>query len=70
MEVVHSNLAHKLHRGDNSMVVQEYEFGKTKVKMNNAYVCKTPEQREQADREVALAAWAIIDELIERGEAV
>ncbi len=52
------------------MVVQEYEFGKTKVKMNNAYVCRTPTEREQADREIALAAWAIIDELLERGEAV
>lgn len=70
MEVVHSNLAHKLHRGDNSMVVQEYVFGKSKVKMNNAYVSKTPEQREQTDREIALAAWAIIDELLERGEVV
>jgi len=70
MEVVHSNLAHKLHRGENSMVVQEYVFGKSKVKMNNAYVSKTPEQREQTDREIALAAWAIIDELLERGEAV
>ncbi|MDU0329201.1 hypothetical protein RW092_03160 [Paenibacillus sp. 3LSP] len=52
------------------MVVQEYVFGKSKVKMNNAYVSKTPEQQEQTDREIALAAWAIIDELLERGEAV
>jgi len=69
MEVVHTNLAHKLNRGD-GMVVQEYKFGNSKVKMNDAYVCKTKEQRDIADREVALAAWAIINELAERGEAV
>ena len=70
MEVVHSNLAHKIHRGDESMVVAEYQIGKTKVKINTAYVCKTPEEREKIDREIALACWAIVDELVARGEAI
>lgn len=52
------------------MVVQEYQFGKTKVKMNDAYVCKTKEQRDLVDKEVALAAWAIINELTDKGEEV
>ncbi|MNT11400.1 hypothetical protein D3C72_1462770 [compost metagenome] len=70
MEVVHSNLAHKLHRGDESMVVAEYQLGKTKIKINNAYVCKTQDERAQVDHEIAMVGWSIIDELIERGEEV
>jgi len=70
MKVVHSNLAHKIHRGDDSMIVKEMYVGKTKVLIDNSFICKTPEEREKVDREIAMAAWAIIDELIERGEAV
>lgn len=70
MEVVRSNLAHKMYRGDDSMVVAEYKYGNTRVKINNAYVCKTPEEREEIDREIAMVAWSIIDELVARGEAV
>lgn len=70
MKVVQSNLAHKLHRGDDSMVVEELQVGRTRVKINNAYVAQTPEEREEVDRNVAMAVWAIIDEIIERGEAV
>jgi len=68
MEVVQSNLAHKLHRGDDSMY--EYWYGNTLVKINNAYVYKTQEEIDQAERDLAIVAWAIIDELIERGEEV
>lgn len=67
-EVVHTNLAHKLHRGDDSMVVAEYEVGKSKVKINTAFV--DLEEREQVDHEVAMAAWSIIDELVAVGEEV
>lgn len=70
MEVVHSSLAHKINRGDNSMIVQEGYVGKARVTINNEGICKTAEEREIADRDIALAAWAIIDELLERGEAV
>jgi hypothetical protein len=69
MEVVRSNLAHKINRGD-SMIAAEYKFGNTKVLIDTTYVCKTDEEREQVDRDFALAGWSIIDELIERGEAV
>ncbi len=69
MKVVHTNLAHKLHRGDDSMVVAELQVGKSKVKINNAYVCK-PSEREEIDRNIIMAAWPIIDELLEKGEAV
>lgn len=70
MEVVRSSLAHKIHRGDDSMVVKEIKVGKTIVKLNNAHVCKSPIEREEIDRNVVMAAWSIIDEIIERGEAV
>lgn len=69
MKVVRSNLAHKIHRGD-SMIAAEYKFGNTKVLIDTSYVCKTDEEREQVDRDFALAGWSIIDEIIERGEAV
>lgn len=70
MKVVRSNLAHKIHRGDESMIAAEYKFGNTKVLIDTSYVCKTDEEREQVDRDIAMAGWAIIDEMIERGEAV
>lgn len=70
MEVVHSNLAHKINRGDDSMIVKEMHVGKTRVLIDNSNLCKTTEEREKVDREIALAAWSIIDELLERGEAV
>ena len=70
MEVVLSNLAHKIHRGDESMIAAEYTFGKTKVLIDTSYVCKTQEEREKVEREFTLAAWSIIDELVEKGEAV
>lgn len=70
MKVVRSNLAHKIHRGDESMIAAEYQFGKTKVLIDISQVVQTPEEREQVDRDFAMAGWAIIDEIIERGEAV
>ncbi|WP_054954989.1 hypothetical protein [Paenibacillus dakarensis] len=69
MEVVRSNLAHKIHRGD-SMIAAEYKFGNTKVLIDTSYVCKTKEEREKVDREIAMAAWSIIDEMVAKGEAV
>lgn len=70
MEVVRSNLAHKIHRGDESMIAAEYKFGNTKVLIDISNVPKTQEEREQVDRDIAMAVWAIVDEIIERGEAV
>lgn len=69
MEVVRSNLAHKINRGD-SMIAAEYKFGKTRVLIDTSYVVKTPEEREQVERDIAMAVWAIVDEMVERGEAV
>ena len=52
------------------MIAAEYKFGNTKVLIDTSYVCKTDEEREKVDRDIAMACWAIIDEMIERGEAV
>lgn len=52
------------------MIAAEYTFGKTKVLIDTSYVCKTQEEREKVEREFTLAAWSIIDELVEKGEAV
>lgn len=70
MKVVHTNLAHKIHRGDGEMIVAEYQVGKSRVSIDTSYVCTTPEQREVVDRNIALAVWDIIEEIMERGEAV
>lgn len=70
MEVVPSNLAHKIHRGDKSMIAAEYTFGKARVKINTENICKTEEEREQVDREIALACWSIVESLVDKGEAV
>lgn len=69
MKVVRSNLAHKINRGD-SMIAAEYTVGNARVKINTENICKTDEEREQVDREVALAAWAIVESLVAKGEAV
>ncbi|WP_339283737.1 hypothetical protein [Paenibacillus sp. FSL R5-0486] len=69
MKVVPSNLAHKINRGD-SMIEAEYMIGKSRVKINTENICKTDEEREQVDREIALACWSIVESLVAKGEAV
>ncbi|MCM3130983.1 MULTISPECIES: hypothetical protein [unclassified Paenibacillus] len=70
MEVVRSNLAHKITRGDEQMIEAEYTFGKSKVLIDTSFLCKTKEEREQVDRQITMVGWSIVDELIKEGEAV
>ncbi|MGG4344945.1 hypothetical protein [Paenibacillus lautus] len=56
--------------GKEDTIAVVYKFGNTIVKINTTYVCKTPEEREKVDRDIAMAGWAIINEIIARGEDV
>lgn len=71
-KVVPLNVPHRIQRGDNPVTtVQTYEYaGGTVVHICDDYIATTDEEREQVDAQVAAAGWAIIDELMEMGEAV
>lgn len=58
------------HTDQEGNIAAVYKFGKTIVKIDTSYVVKDEEERERVERGIALAAWAIVDELIERGEDV
>lgn len=69
MSVVQSALRHThMPRGE-SMV--EYQIGRSRVMIDTSYIdSRTPEKYEEDNEKVVVAAWAIIDELLERGEAI
>lgn len=70
-KVVPLPIPHRIHRGDPVSTIQTYTFPSGAiVNICDDFVVKTEEEREEVDRDIAAAAWAIIEELEEMGEAV
>lgn len=47
-------------RGNAGMIVAEYQFGNTVVRINDAFISKMPEERDAVDAEIATAAYACL----------
>lgn len=63
MRAVHNRSRHILQTGgDAGMIVATYQIGNTICKINDALITKTPEEREQADIEIATAAFRCLEE--------
>lgn len=63
--VVRQRPLHTHNRGDGMRYVMS-----NGVVINTQYAAKTEEEKEEVEKALSKAVWAIIDELIERGEAV
>lgn len=84
MRAVHTSLLHKHRpRGDaavhqnkpekpenESTIVKTYQLGNTKVQICCDHFAKTPEEAEKVIKDMHVAGWAIIDELVRKGEDV
>jgi hypothetical protein len=50
-------------RGDAGVIVAEYQFGNTIVRINDAYIVQTEEERELIETQIATAAYeCLVDE--------
>lgn len=54
---------------DESMIVASYQFGETKVHICDGHIAQTPEERDRIDENIANAAWACLQDAIEKSEA-
>jgi hypothetical protein len=64
-EVVRKSIQHMLPRGGHMQ-----RTASNGVILDFSYAAQTEAEREQVLREIEEAAWGIVDELMERGEAV
>lgn len=61
---------HKHNPGrDAGMIVASYQFGETKVHICNDHIATTQEERDRIDEEIAYAAWACLQDAIDKREA-
>jgi len=65
MRAVQSKVQHRLPRGGHMQ-----RTASNGVVLDYTYAAQTEPEREQVLREIEEAAWGIVDELMERGEAV
>ena len=38
-------------------IIAEYKIGNTTIRINDAYIAKTPEERAKVEREIVRVAW-------------
>lgn len=61
MRAVHHQTRHNHSgRGDAGVVVAEYQFGNTVVRVNDALIARTAEERDVIDEQIATAAYACL----------
>lgn len=72
MNVVPKRPPHKLNRGEEmEKNLEKHMYGNTTVYIDWSYAkSRTDEEIKQTEREIHLAAWAIIEECAERGEDI
>lgn len=70
--VVPANSPHTLKRGEEmESQLEKHMYGNTAIYFDFSYArSRTDEEIQQTEREIHLAAWAIIEECAERGEEI